>query len=145
MPESISVIGFDVGTRWIGTAIGQSQTRTASPLEPVRVVSNKPDWEKIQHLIEEWQPDHLVVGHPLHMDDSRHQMTQRCERFARQLEGRFHRPTELIDERLTTREAWQIIEQQASRHLDKPDIDSIAAVLITETWLHQYCDQQSSE
>jgi putative Holliday junction resolvase len=64
-------------------------------------------------------------------------MTDIAKRFSRQLEGRFHIKTELIDERLTTREAWQIVEHSEQKHTSKQDIDCIAAVLITETWLHQ--------
>lgn len=138
MPESISVIGFDFGSAWIGSAIGQTQTGTASPLKPLRVINNKPDWNGIKALIDEWAPDRLIVGLPKHMDDRSHQMTQKANRFARQLEGRFQLPTELIDERLTTREAWLIIEELASQRLNKPDIDCIAAVLITETWLNHH-------
>jgi putative Holliday junction resolvase len=72
------------------------------------------------------------------MDDQEQQISEKARRFSRQLEGRFHIKTELIDERLTTREAWHIVENQAHNKVSKSDIDSIAAVLITETWLtHQ--------
>jgi len=138
MPESnISVIGFDFGTSWIGTAIGQTQTSTASPLQGVRVINNKPDWQTIEKLINTWLPEKLIVGLPTSMRDIESPMTEKAKRFSRQLEGRFHIKSELIDERLTTREAWQIIEESAHKKVDKQDIDCIAAVLITETWLNQ--------
>lgn len=139
MPEQHhTVLGFDFGTVWIGTAVGQTRTMTASPLEPVRVIQHQPDWNKIARLIETWQPDRLIVGLPLNMDDQEQQISEKARRFSRQLEGRFHIKTELIDERLTTREAWHIVENQAHNKVSKSDIDSIAAVLITETWLtHQ--------
>lgn len=138
MPESnLSVIGFDFGTRWIGTAVGQTQTNTASPLEGVRVINNKPDWQVIAKLIETWQPAKLIVGLPTSMLEKESAMTEKAKRFSRQLEGRFKIKTELIDERLTTREAWQIIEESAHKKVAKQEIDCIAAVLITETWLNQ--------
>ncbi|MCP4076650.1 MAG: Holliday junction resolvase RuvX [Gammaproteobacteria bacterium] len=133
----MSVIGFDFGTSWIGTAIGQTQTSTASPLQGVRVINNKPDWQTIEKLIKTWLPEKLIIGLPTSMRDIESPMTEKAKRFSRQLEGRFHIKTELIDERLTTREAWQIIEQSAHKKIDKQDIDCIAAVLITETWLNQ--------
>ncbi len=138
MPEQLTVLGFDFGTSWIGTAVGQTHTKTASPLQPVRVINSTPDWEAIANLIDTWQPTRLVVGLPTTMDDQKHEITRKAERFSRQLHGRFHIKTELVDERLTTREAWQIVENQAHRHIDKPEMDSIAAVLITETWLNQH-------
>jgi len=134
-PADLTVLGFDVGSHWTGVAVGQTRTGTASPLQPLRLRNGKPDWTRIEALIREWQPQRLVVGLPTGMDGSPHRMTETARRFARQLEGRFHLPVEFADERLTTREAWQIAESRGSRHLDKPDIDGIAAVLITETWL----------
>ncbi len=135
MTGELTVLGFDVGSHWTGVAVGQTRTGTASPLESIRVRLGKPDWERIRRLIDEWQPQRLVVGLPTGMDGKPHAMTETARRFARQLEGRFHLPVELTDERLTTREAWQIAESRGSRRLDKPEIDGIAAVLITESWL----------
>jgi putative Holliday junction resolvase len=138
MPDSnIAVIGFDFGTSWIGTAIGQTLTNTASPLQGVRVINNKPDWQSIEKIIKTWQPEKLIVGLPTSMRDIESPMTEKAKRFSRQLEGRFHIKTELVDERLTTREAWQIVEESAHKKVVKEDIDCIAAVLITETWLNQ--------
>ncbi len=137
MPDQLTVLGFDYGTHWIGTAVGQTHTKTASPLAPVRNINSSPDWESIGKLIETWQPARLLVGLPINMFEQKHDITRQAERFSRQLQGRFHIKTELVDERLTTREAWQIVENQSHRHIPKPEIDSIAAVLITETWLSQ--------
>lgn len=140
MPDTnnICVMGFDYGTHWIGTAIGQSHTCTASPLQGIRVANNRPDWDTIGRLINTWQPSRLIVGLPTSMRDIASPMTEKARRFSRQLEGRFQLPTELIDERLTTREAWQIVEQQAHKKVQKQEIDCIAAVLIAETWLNQH-------
>lgn len=146
MPEdNITVIGFDFGSFWIGSATGQTYTGTASPLEAIRAHHFKPDWPHIEKLIKTWQPTRLVVGLPTTMDDQEHEMTRQARRFSRQLEGRFHIKTELIDERLTTREAWQIIEQQASKKHNKQSVDCIAAVLITETWLQQHKSQTETQ
>ena len=131
MPEkSTTVIGFDFGSYWIGVAVGQTLTRQATPLPALR----NNDWESIARLLQEWQPQQLVVGLPLSMDGEDQEMTARAQRFGRQLQGRFGIDTSMVDERLTTREAYQIaIEQQ--EHKSKPEIDSLAAALITESWL----------
>ncbi|MBC8209567.1 MAG: Holliday junction resolvase RuvX [Gammaproteobacteria bacterium] len=136
MPEqNISVMGFDFGSHWIGSAIGQTRTCTASPLQGIRVINKQPEWGVISKLIDTWQPTRLVVGLPTSMQDIPSEMTEKARRFSRQLEGRYRIKTELVDERLTTREAWQIVEQSASGRVVKQDIDCIAAVLITEHWL----------
>ncbi len=134
--ENLTVLGFDYGTAWIGSAVGQTRTKTASPLTPIRVIRNQPEWGQVEKLVSTWKPDRLIVGLPTTMNNEEHEMTKRARRFSRQLQGRFNIKTEMIDERLTTREAWQIIEQSAQRHQSKPQLDCIAAVLITETWLN---------
>ena len=133
MPD-ITVLGFDFGSHWIGSAVGQSRTQTASPLEPIRCHNYKPDWQHIQRLVEAWEPQALVVGLPANLDAAEQEITRRARRFSRQLAGRFQLPTHLVDEHLSTRAAWQIVEQAKQRY-DKPDIDCIAAVMITESWL----------
>lgn len=137
MPEqNLTVLGFDFGSHWIGMAVGQSTTASASPLKPIAVINGKPDWIGIEKLIDEWKPQRLIVGYPLKMNNDNTDMTKPASRFARQLAGRFHIAADLIDERLTTREAWQIIEQHSHKKISKPQLDSVAAVLITETWLN---------
>jgi len=133
MAEPIkTVIGFDFGTHWIGVAIGQTLTRQASPLGALK----SKDWKGIERILQEWQPQVLIVGLPLNMEGGQQEMSKRAERFGRQLEGRFGVKTVMIDERLTTREAYQLaIENQ--RKKSKTEIDSLAAALITESWLRQ--------
>ena len=129
-----TVIGFDFGTVWTGIAIGLTLTAQARPLNAIKSISLKPNWLAIETVLKEWQPQKLIVGLPSSMIDDHHPMTAKVLKFSRQLEGRFKVPVELIDERLTTREAYQIaIESKQQK--TKQEIDSIAAVLITESWL----------
>ena len=131
MPEPIkTVIGFDFGKRWIGVAVGQTLTGQASPLQALKTG----DWDSIGRLIEDWQPQRFIVGLPINMHGETQEMSDRAERFGRQLEGRFGIPTEMVDERLTTREAWQIAIESTDKK-SKTEIDSLSAVLITESWL----------
>ncbi|MES9855001.1 MAG: Holliday junction resolvase RuvX [Sedimenticola sp.] len=126
------LLGFDYGTAKIGIATGQTVTSSATPLTTLRAINQKPNWEVISQLIEEWQPEALVVGLPLDLDGSDAQIADKARRFARQLEGRYHLPVHMADERLTSMEA--------RRHFDKPPknieaLDAVAAKLILETWL----------
>ena len=134
MAEAIrTVISFDFGTYWIGVAVGQTLTRQATPLHAIK----SSDWAAIEKLIGDWQPQLFVVGLPLNMHGEAQEITRRAQRFARQLEGRFHLPVRLVDERLTTREAYLIaIENQ--RKKSKTEIDCLAAALITESWLENH-------
>jgi len=131
MPDqSITVIGFDFGSHWIGVAVGQTLTREATPLPALR----NGDWKAIARLLDEWRPQQLVVGLPLSMNGENQEMTAPAKRFGRQLEGRFGVTTCMVDERLTTREAYQIaVERQ--QYKSKTEIDSLSAAIITESWL----------
>ncbi|HMB72175.1 MAG TPA: Holliday junction resolvase RuvX [Gammaproteobacteria bacterium] len=134
MSESLkTVIGFDYGSRWTGIAVGQTLTCQARPLGAVKTG----DWEAIERVLAEWQPQKLIVGLPLNMKDEKQEMSERAERFGRQLEGRFGITTICIDERLTTREAYTIAIENGQRK-SKQEIDSLAAALITESWLRDY-------
>ena len=128
-----AVLGFDYGVRKIGVAVGQTMTRTATPLRTLPTRDDKPDWDAITRLIDEWQPEALVVGLPYEMDDQEAPVAVRARRFARQLEGRYRLPVHLADERLTTREAINQLGRDARR--DALRIDAVAARLILETWL----------
>lgn len=129
-----TVIGFDFGTVWTGIAIGLTLTSQARPLNAIKSINQKPNWRAIEGLLKEWLPQKLIVGLPSSMIDDHHPMTEKVLKFSRQLEGRFKVPVELIDERLTTREAYEIAVE-SKQYKTKQEIDSIAAMLITESWL----------
>ncbi|MFN3565973.1 MAG: Holliday junction resolvase RuvX [Burkholderiaceae bacterium] len=95
------VLGFDFGARRIGVAIGNTLTREARPLAIVDA-DGEARWARIAALIQAWQPARLVVGIPRHPDGAAHEMTLRCERFARRLEGRYRLPVARVDERYSS-------------------------------------------
>ena len=123
-----TLLCFDYGKKRIGSAIGQTVTATATALQIIKVVNRKPNWEKIEYLIEEWRPDKLIVGHPLTLEGGRQKMTDAAEKFGRQLNGRFKLPVEFIEEQLSSYEARRELKSTY-------DLDSVAARLILETWL----------
>ncbi len=131
-----TLLGFDFGTQRIGVAVGQEVTTQARALTTLRAVKHKPDWEGISRLIEEWQPDLLVVGLPLHLDGNEQDMTRAAQRFANQLNGRYRLKVELMDERLTSDEAESLLTASgASVFQDKAQVDMIAAQLILQSWM----------
>ncbi|MDH4181030.1 MAG: Holliday junction resolvase RuvX [Betaproteobacteria bacterium] len=120
------VLGFDFGARRIGVAIANTITREARPLTTVNAATVAARWDAVAALIAEWEPAQLVVGIPRHPDGAPHEMTARCERFARQLEGRFGRPVARVDERYTS-----AVSERAD------DVDAAAAALILQQWFDE--------
>lgn len=139
MLETInSVLGFDFGTKKTGVATGQSITATAAPLAPLAMRDGIPDWLVIERLLKEWQPQALLVGLPLNMDDTESELSHLARKFARRLHGRFNLPVFMVDERLTSRAARELLAEIGDRRKGKlPSLDSTAAVLMVESWLAQ--------
>lgn len=133
-----TIIAFDFGTTSIGAAIGQEITATARALPAFKAQDGVPEWPKIERLLNEWQPDLVVVGLPLNMDGSEQPLTERARKFANRLHGRFGVKIILHDERLSTVEARaHLFERGGFRALDKGSVDSTAAVVILESWFEQ--------
>jgi putative holliday junction resolvase len=131
-PMDLTALGFDYGTHRIGVAAGQTVTGTASPLGIIFVRRNKPDWSSVSALIQRWQPDALVVGLPVNMDGTEHELAPAIHRFTRQLRSYYGLPVHTIDERLSSREAQARL---AGHHKCKEEVDAVAAQVILETWL----------
>lgn len=134
MPDG-TILGFDFGTQRIGVAVGETMLRTARPLTTISAEANAARFEAIQRLIAEWQPTRLVVGLPLALDGSEHEMTARCRRFANQLNGRFKLPVDFADERMSSVQAEARL-RAAGRDLrrDKKAIDAEAAAIILQSY-----------
>ncbi len=134
-----TLLAFDFGTRRIGIAFGQRLTASTRPLNPVKARDGIPDWDLLQRIIDEWQPDAFVVGLPLNMDGTPSDMSRRAKKFAGRLEGRYHRPAYTHDERLSSYEAKGIvINQGGSRDFGANSVDGLAAQLILESWMAEW-------
>jgi len=132
------VIGFDYGTKRIGVAVGQTFTASARPLTIVFVRNQQIDWKSINTLIQEWQPDALVVGLPKYADGSDNVVTIAVRDFCRQLLARYQLPVHTIDETLSSVAAVEkILLKKKGKGKKDPKIvnlDAVAAQVILETW-----------
>ncbi|MGX5217626.1 Holliday junction resolvase RuvX [Pseudomonas segetis] len=133
------LLGFDYGTKQIGVAVGQVITGQARELCILKAQNGVPDWQKVEALVREWQPDAIVVGLPLNMDGSPSDMSERAQKFARRLHGRFNLPVHTHDERLTTYAAKgeRLQQGQNSGYRERP-VDALAAALLLEGWLQEH-------
>ena len=134
-----TVLGFDVGSRRIGVAVGSAFSAQARALAVVDVHGQQPDWKEIDRLREEWRPDGLVVGDPLTLEGEDQPNRKRAHAFARQLLARYALPVVLVDERSSSVEAARRFAQQRAaghkRRRDAANLDAVAAAVIIERWL----------
>ena len=120
-----TILAFDFGEKRIGVAVGNTITKTAEALKIIQGKNQDEKFKAIEALIQEWQPQLLVVGLPTHLDGAEHEMTQKAKRFGNQLHGRFQKEVVWVDERYTS-----VSVQDGN--------DALAAQLI----LQQYLDQE---
>jgi putative holliday junction resolvase len=142
MPEAPArvVLAFDFGLRRIGVASGDTISSAAAPRTAVRVTDRGIDWSAIEHLLQQYKPDLLVVGSPRHADGSLSSLGARADQFAAALGARAGRPVHRTDEYASSIEAAaELKSQRASgqrrRRVQHADIDSAAAAIILERWL----------
>ncbi|MFK7975988.1 MAG: Holliday junction resolvase RuvX [Halioglobus sp.] len=138
-----SLMAFDYGLRQIGVAVGNTLLGTTQPLKVLAARDGVPNWEELEKLVTEWQPQLLIVGDPLNMDGTESELCLRARKFSRRLHGRLGLPIEMMDERLTSFEAKQLAKEEGHQgdYTAEP-IDSLAAQLILESWFNR---QNSSE
>ena len=132
---SNTFLAFDFGERRIGVAVGNDLTDTAKPLMAIDATNDDGRFTAIAALVKDWTPSAFIVGRPAHPDGKAHAMTARCEKFARQLAGRFALPAHLVDERYTSVDAARALSlSPSSRKLTgqkkKQAIDAEAAAQI---------------
>lgn len=145
MPEPITiradanVLGFDVGSKRIGVAIGSALGAGARALAVVELRSGGADWGVLDRLYQDWRPGGLVVGDPLTLDGQDQPARQRAHAFARQLRQRYRLPVLLVDERSSSVEAARRFAGARAdgrrRRRDAESLDAVAAAVIIERWL----------
>lgn len=134
-----TVLGFDVGARRIGVAVGSAFGHGARALAVIDVHGDHVDWPAIDRLQKEWRPDGLVVGDPMTLEGGDQPIRARAHAFARELQSRYRLPVVLMDERASSIEAAQrfALDRAAGRRRrrDAAALDAVAAAVIVERWL----------
>ena len=142
-PADAIVLGFDVGARRIGVAVG-SALGGARAVAVVDVHEAGPDWKAVERLYGEWRPRGLVVGDPMTLDGGDQPIRKRARAFALELKARFGVPVAMVDERSSSIEAAQRFARDRAagnrRRRDAAALDAVAAAVILERWLESPAD-----
>ncbi len=130
-----AVIGLDHGSRRIGVAVGNEETRQAFPRPALLRRNVTADLEQIAALAGSEGTSRIVVGLPRNMDGSEGAQAVAARAFGEQLTA-IGLEVVFVDERLTS---WQAGEQltAAGRRPERGsgEKDSAAACLILQEWL----------
>ena len=136
--DSVTALAFDYGTQRIGVAFGQSISGSAKAIGIVKAKDGIPNWDEIGQLLEEWKPDILVVGLPYNLDGSDSELLLRATKFGKRLNGRFGIPCYGMDERLSSKEAVDLMQRESGNSKKRAAIDDIAAQIILQNWFNEF-------
>src|ERR1017187_3585660 len=135
------IAAFDVGDKRIGIAV-TDPLGSAQPLLTLYRKTPRADLKSIGRLLRKHGVTEAVVGNPLNMSGEAGPRARKAQEFAEQLRTDFGIPVHLVDERLTTWEAHQLLDQAghsrrgaSGRQQRKQIVDQVAAVLILQSFL----------
>lgn len=131
-------LGMDLGTKTLGLATSDKLGLIASPYKTIRYDDINILVDDVLKIIEELRIEHLVLGYPKNMNNTLGEAVERTNRFKDLLCSKTDLELTLIDERLSTVEAENILlEQDVSRMGRKKVIDAVAASIILDTYLRR--------
>ena len=133
------ILGLDYGSKTVGVAMTDALGMTVQPYKTIqreRESKLRQTLSEIADIVEQYQIKKIVMGLPLNMDDTEGDRAAKTRDFAEKLKLRVAVPIEFTDERLTTMEAEEILDQSGiPRSEQKKVIDQVAAQLILEQYL----------
>lgn len=140
LPAGGRLLGLDVGTKTIGTALCDAGWTIASAAELIRRAKFTKDLESLRALAEAQSVAGIVIGLPLNLDGTDSPRTQSTRAFARNLETPLGLPTLLWDERWSTQAVTRtLIDADASRARRAELVDKMAAAYILQGAIDALC------
>lgn len=134
--KRMRILGVDYGDSRIGVSVCDELCKLASPLMTVKSESMRKNVDKIAAIAKEQSVGAIVLGLPLNMDGSEGIRAGKSRAFARVLEKVSGLEVKLVDERLTTVEAEEIMDANGvPKYKRKEIVDRIAAQLILQSYL----------
>ena len=127
----MQILAFDFGEKKIGVAVGQTSTNTSSPLQVIFNNHGKVNWDDINVLLNEWNPELILIGKPLNMDGTDSEIMKKVDKFFQKLKSTYEAEYQYVDERLTTFEAREILKEN-----EKDFVDANAAKILIDQWLN---------
>lgn len=130
------ILGLDLGTKTLGIAISDELEKIASPYKVIEFKNTDETIEPLRKIIESYNIKCIALGLPKNMDGSLGFASQRSLAYKDLLNKNFKQEVILVDERLSTVEALNILlDEDLSRKKRKKKVDGVAASIILDTYL----------
>ena len=133
-------LGLDYGSKTVGVAVTDPLGLTAQGVEIIRRQKEnhlRKTYQRIRELCEQYDVEKIVLGLPLNMDDTLGDRAEKTLEFKNELERRLSVPVLLVDERLTTVEAIEIMDDAGIKVSEREKyVDMIAATIILQDYMN---------
>ena len=133
-------LGLDYGSKTVGVAVTDPLGLTAQGVEIIRRQKEnhlRKTYQRITELCEQYDVEKIVLGLPLNMDDTMGDRAEKTLEFKNELERRLSVPVLLVDERLTTVEAIEIMDDAGIKVSEREKyVDMIAATIILQDYMN---------
>jgi putative holliday junction resolvase len=132
------VLAIDYGRKRIGLAVSDELHLTAQPLAVMKRANRREDLRRLRDICRKQGVALILVGHPLHITGEAGEMAQEAARFAARLRKELGIEVDLVDERLTSWEAAQMIAESGSSNRRKQEsLDDVAAAIFLREYLER--------
>ncbi|RKU29045.1 Holliday junction resolvase RuvX [Candidatus Poribacteria bacterium] len=132
------LLGLDVGDIRIGVALSDELGVAAHPLCTLTRKNRKVDLIAIADLVSIHKVERVIIGLPISLDGSIGTQAEKVQKFAQRLENVIDIPIEFQDERFTTAEAEDILQELNKDTKEQKElIDEVSAVIILTDYLNQ--------
>ena len=131
-------LGMDLGTKKLGLAMSDATGMISYPYKLIKFSDYEEAAKEVVDIVNKEKVEVLVLGLPKNMDNSMGFASERSLNFKRILEGLTDKEIVLIDERLSTVEAENmLIKDDVKRKKRKNVIDELSAAIILDTYLRK--------
>ena len=135
-------LGLDYGSKTVGVAVTDPLGLTAQGVGIIRRQKEnhlRKTYQRIRELCEQYDVEKIVLGLPLNMDDTMGDRAEKTLEFKKELERRLSVPVLLVDERLTTVEAIEIMDDAGIKVSEREKyVDMIAATIILQDYMNSH-------
>lgn len=139
MEAVVRTLALDIGEVRVGIAISDPKGQVASPICVLPAAEVQAHAASFRRVLEDWEPELLLCGLPLTLAGEEGPQAQRIRAFAVQVAEASGLPLEYCDERLTSREAKQVLRRQGlDERSMRGKVDMVAASLMLQAWLDSH-------
>ena len=141
------ILAIDYGKKRLGLALSDEFGVTSRPYATWTRTNRRRDLARLRELVRQQKVRCIVVGLPLHLDGRASEMSEEARSFAARVEKALGLPVEMVDERLSSWEAYETLSNVSANKRahrgssgragsrEKSHLDEIAAAIILRDYL----------